>query len=107
MTREEVVRLAKEAGLSPPQEIVVNHYWTAELADLERFADLLGKFVSDRMIANGWRQCAQGQRTTQFCGQLESAVAGEREACAKVAEALLRPYANHGVPAVIRARGNE
>jgi predicted RNase H-like nuclease (RuvC/YqgF family) len=31
------------------------------------------------MIRNGWRHCAVGQHTTQFCGQLEAAVAAERE----------------------------
>ena len=33
----------------------------------------------ERMIAQGWPHCAQGQRTTQFCGQAESLVAAERE----------------------------
>lgn len=36
----------------------------------------------------GWRQCAVGQRTTQFCGLLEAAVLAERERCAKVCELL-------------------
>ena len=39
-----------------------------------------------RMISDGWRQCAQGQRTTQFCGQLQKAVEAEREACASLIE---------------------
>lgn len=41
-----------------------------------------------RMIADGWRQCAQGQRTTQWCGAAEAAIAAEREACAKVCDAI-------------------
>lgn len=40
--------------------------------------------------SDGWRQCAKGQKTTQFCGLLEEAVKVEREACARVCE-LLRP----------------
>ncbi len=32
---------------------------------------------------NGWRQCAVGQKTTQFCGMLEAAVQAEREKVAK------------------------
>lgn len=42
--------------------------------------------TDDEMIRRGWRRCAVGQRTTQYCGQLEAAVAAEREACAKVCE---------------------
>jgi hypothetical protein len=39
---------------------------------------------------NGWRQCAVGQKTTQFCGMLEAAVQAEREACAKLCEEIAR-----------------
>ena len=40
-----------------------------------------------QMIREGWRKCAEGQRTTQFCGLLEEAVAAERE---KVAQWMIR-----------------
>lgn len=42
--------------------------------------------TDEEMILRGWRRCAVGQRTTQYCGQVEKAVAAEREACAKVCE---------------------
>jgi hypothetical protein len=32
-----------------------------------RFAALVAAAERNRMISEGWRQCAQGQRTTQFC----------------------------------------
>jgi hypothetical protein len=32
-----------------------------------RFAALVAAAERNRMIADGWRQCAQGQKTTQFC----------------------------------------
>ena len=32
-----------------------------------------------RLIADGWRQCARGQRPSQFCEQAEALVAAERE----------------------------
>jgi hypothetical protein len=36
--------------------------------------------MSDQqMIADGWRKCAVGQRTTQHCGMVEEARAQERE----------------------------
>lgn len=60
-----------------------------------------------RMIADGWRQCAKGQRTTQFCGQLQKAVEAEREACAKVCEAMDHdePRTGAACAAAILARG--
>ena len=63
--------------------------------------------MRDRMISEGWRQCAQGQKTTQFCGMVEQ----EREACAKVCDELadrdkLSNYYRIAARA-IRARGDE
>ena len=52
----------------------------------------------------GWRQCAKGQRTTQFCGLLEEAVRAEREACAKIAETAIH---RHEIANAIRGRSNE
>ena len=60
---------------------------------------------------DGWRQCAVGQKTTQYCGLLEEAVKAEREACARVCE-VHGSMAKHAVwmaeecAALIRARGN-
>ncbi len=34
-----------------------------------RFAALVAAAERTRMIADGWRQCAQGQKTTQWCAQ--------------------------------------
>jgi hypothetical protein len=58
--------------------------------------------MRSRMISEGWRQCAKGQKTTQWCAQAEQARLEEREACAKVCD----PY-THGqwFAAAIRARG--
>ena len=51
-----------------------------------RFAALVAAAERERMVADGWRQCAVGQKATQFCGLVEEAVAAEREACAQVCE---------------------
>lgn len=64
------------------------------------------------LAADGWRQCAVGQRTTQFCGQLEEAVRQEREACARVCDYCTTEnhvYVNGALrcAAAIRARNNE
>ena len=87
MTQDDIIRMARhakiECDLIDDDE---GQIWYITTDTLARFAAI----VSDRMIRNGYRKCAQGQRTTQFCGQLEAAVAGavaaEREACALVAE---------------------
>ena len=72
MTEDDILRMAREAGL-----------WEADISrPLFDFAALL----RDRMLSEGWRQCAQGQRTTQFCGMVEQARQEEREACARVCE---------------------
>ena len=75
MNREDVIRLAGEAGFGANQRNTL-------LVKIERFADLVVK----EMINDGWRQCAKGQRTTQFCGMAEKAREEEREECAKVCD---------------------
>lgn len=92
MTRDEILRLAREAGVMP-----IEHFYVTDVF-LQRFVHL----VEQRLIRDGWRQCAKGQRTTQFCGLLEEAVKAEQEACAKVAENGL---IGHTIAEAIRARG--
>lgn len=57
----------------------------------------------------GWRQCAVGQHTTQFCGLLEEAVLAEREECAKVVENYTGAWNDEGyaLAQAIRARGEK
>lgn len=47
------------------------------------------KWQRESMQDDGMRQCAKGQHTSQFCGQLESAVAAERAVSDRLLEALL------------------
>jgi hypothetical protein len=73
--------------------------------DAER-AELRAEIMANLRL-NGWRQCAVGQKTTQFCGMLEEAVKAEREACIEV---LLSNFDIEdedvfNVAAAIRARG--
>jgi len=74
------------------------------------YADQLLKAHLDQLISEGWRQCAKGQGTSQFCGQLEAAVKAEREACL----ALAMQYAKSqrigvewAIVDAIRARSNK
>ncbi|CAB4139915.1 hypothetical protein UFOVP408_26 [uncultured Caudovirales phage] len=122
MTRDEIIKMARKAGFvvdekaqqHQPNCIFHTHHMVDEL--LERFAAL----VEQQLIASGYRKCAAGQRTSQFCGQLEQAVLAEREACAKVCDeqgvgrkalehyaALTYSGAAHDCAAAIRARGEK
>ena len=98
MTREDITRMAREAGFVG---------FDGDNGSLRRFAALVAAAEREAMIEQGWRQCAKGQRTTQFCGLVELVVLAEREACAKVAEAY-EPRCDtcpSGVANAIRARG--
>lgn len=46
------------------------------------------KRLQELMVKDGWRQCAKGQATTQYCGIAEQARLEEREACAQLAESM-------------------
>ena len=106
MNRDDIIRMAREAGWS---DELLEVSFTAPL--LDRFAALVAAEKEQQMIRDGWRQCAKGQRTTQFCGLLEAAVKAEREACAKLCDELrdedgFEPYGTE-CAAAIRARGQE
>jgi len=87
MTRDDIIRLAREAGYP---------YYDMGLASedawqkTERFAALVAAEKEQQMTRDGWRQCAKGQRTTQFCGLLDAAVKAEREACARMVDHILK-----------------
>ena len=122
MTRDDIIRMAREAEfialLSDEAVDGLGGVWADSEIDitdnLSRFAALVAAEKEQQMIRDGWRQCAKGQRTTQYCGLLDAAVKDEREACAKVCEGL-RPSKpeydqrfNDGCTlsaAAIRARG--
>jgi hypothetical protein len=70
MTPEEIIEMADKCGLLVTQQ-------------LKAFAKLV---TEKALIEQGYRKCAEGQKTTQFCALLEQAVLEEREACAKVCE---------------------
>jgi hypothetical protein len=115
MSRDDIIKMAHKAGFNWPE------VHTTSIEDrLERFAALVAAAERNRMIADGWRQCAQGQRTSQHCAVAEQARAEEREACAR----LVDPSYEHrrdaswgylggeegvemldGIAAAVRARG--
>lgn len=41
MTRDDIIRMAREAGMAEFQEVMYNNFWTADQKELERFAALV------------------------------------------------------------------
>ena len=106
MTRDEVIRLTQEAGLYLATD--VNWMPIIGIEYAEKLAALVAAAKEHEMRESGWRQCAKGQRTTQYCGQLEAAVAAEREECAKVCDWMPDGSGHYGnCAAAIRARGEK
>jgi len=71
MTRDDILRMAREVSNTP-----LDHHATPDLfgvSQIERFFKLAYEAGAaaerNRMISEGWRQCAQGQKTTQWCAQ--------------------------------------
>lgn len=60
--------------------------WAADTIDAANAAIYEAGAKSSQ--SDGWRQCAKGQHTSQFCGQLEAAVAAERTVSDRLLEAL-------------------
>ncbi len=80
MTRDDIIRMAKMAGM--------HHLtWDSDYIDgTEYFAAL----VEQHLIASGYRKCAENQKTTQHCALVEEAVKDEKEACAKECDKIER-----------------
>ena len=106
MTTDDLIPFLEQAGIC--QEVWFEHH-----KSIERLAALVAAEKEQQMIRDGYRKCAEGQRTTQFCGLLEEAVKAEREACAMEAdyEAARWPYLPEiripceDIATAIRARG--
>lgn len=108
MNRDDIIRMAaKETGFGDVTESAWGEF-------LNRFAALVAAEKEQQMIRDGWRQCAEGQQTTQYCGLLDAAVEAEREACAEACEEMEdreNPYQRNvavlDCAAAIRARKNK
>lgn len=81
MTRDDVIRMAREVADKDTVDPVHGDppFIVLTPDEMIRVAALVAAAERERMKSEGWRQCAEGQRTTQYCGQLEAAVNAERE----------------------------
>ena len=64
--------------------------------------------IPELMKQAGWRHCAEGQKTTQYCGMAEQARLEEREACAIAAKEFADYLGEDGrrYAEAVRNRGN-
>lgn len=80
MTKDDIIRTARELGI----DVLIASY--GAFPQLKRFADLVAEAEREEMRTQGWRQCAVGQKTTQYCSATNYAVWAEREACIEILE---------------------
>jgi len=82
VTRDDTIKLAMKAGLLDKVDCSDDYFIPGDafVEEIEAFAELVAEAERERMIVEGWRHCAEGQRTTQYCGLLEDAVKAERKA---------------------------
>jgi hypothetical protein len=101
MTRDNIIRMAREA------DIDWHKHWNDDESNrLEVFAVLVAAADREHMISDGWRQCAQGQRTSQHCAVAEQARREEREAVCHIVTGLCISDNNaEEINRAIRARG--
>ena len=110
MNRDDIIRMVRASAVEIYGPMPDEKMYDVFIGRCAKFAALVAAAEREAMIADGWRQCAQGQRTTQFCGQLEQAVLREREACAKVCDLIAINACDdraHECGVAIRARGQE
>lgn len=79
MNREDIIRMAREAGFSEHDGIV-----TGGVSDLERFARLIAKAEQAREESLKWNIHSCGPTCSRYaCVATREAVLAEREACAR------------------------
>lgn len=88
MTRDEIIRMAREAGLE--QIVAVNNDGSRTVQipnfdSIERFAALVAAAVREEMKWDGVHTCSD-QCERPVCVAIREAVAREREECAKLIE---------------------
>ena len=88
MDRDTIIRLAREAHGEMLASGRGMYLWHGEAyaGDVQDFCERFAALIEAHLQEQGYRQCAKGQRATQFCGMVEQAVQAEREECARAAE---------------------
>ena len=98
MTREDIIRMAREAGFMP----VAEDWFECFPEEIERFA----KMIHTRGYMDGWSDADKAQKETALFYKQEGAEE-ERKACAKVCEESNDMCSSYGLAQAIRARGQQ
>jgi hypothetical protein len=104
MTRDDIIRMAREADLHCHMKLTEHGL---EIEDLEHFAELVAASERERMKYDGIHTC-QNECQRPACVAMRKAVQREREACAKVVEEYphwIGLTAKAEISNAIRARG--
>ncbi len=102
MTREDIIRMAREAGINGPAPARQGFKMYANPDRLERFASLVADAEREKYK---WDVHSCGPTCQRYvCVAMREAVEAEREACAKVCEELHPGLATKRVAEAIRAR---
>jgi hypothetical protein len=113
MNRDDIIRMAREAGMHSAvllhiyegKEAALTDSEQDELRRLARFAALVAAAERERIIA---ANAPEIERINAHIKELEQARLEEREACARVCEGRLQEGLNfEGCAAAIRARGQQ
>lgn len=84
MNKEDVIRMAREAGILEPIDLLKSNQWQQDtIRELERFAALVAAHVRETEFKPDWNNYRQG---------LADGAAEEREACAMVCDAEARMH---------------
>jgi hypothetical protein len=88
MIRDDIIRLAQEAGAGEPESLYGRtDYVVMTWFELERFANFVAAAERERIDLNAIHTC-HAECQNPFCVRVREAVAHEREACAKVCEEI-------------------
>ena len=108
MDRDDIIRMAREAGLCIDGEVAFspNHNGAdVDINDLQTFANLVAAAECERIKWNSIHSC-HADCQNPACVIVREAVVAEREACAlEVEKAGMEGYGTLAAAAAIRARG--
>jgi hypothetical protein len=96
MSREEIIRMAREAGIDAESDTLCRYEGWVE--PIERFAALVAKHAVSNIDPASWMSYQEGRA---------AGAAAEREACAKTADCWAEQRAGEEIAAAIRARGKK
>lgn len=100
MTQDDVIRFAREAGMEPTWDTLTCHESFVE--KFEAFARLVAEHERERIMKANKPEL---EKCNAYIQTLEQAIKYEREACAKLCEAVGVDSMGYGCARVIRARG--